>query len=230
MQLRTLITCCATAVAINTYSPSNAFSGEATTVIATRPMLAVEGKLRSDVNTDLVSLTYDDQTDKFEFTLTNWVNVNFKYSEGTLLRPGTSVAIHVGSGANPPKLVEGRVTEIAPNFPSNAPSTITIRVAVSDRQVTASGDMPVNYGSTLSEFNPVERADGSINCTGTVVNINGLARGMTMRVSGVGNRFNCHYLVSGTVLAFDPVKGLRFTFTATKTVMSRLLPSNERNG
>ncbi len=230
MQLRHLITCSVAAVALNTYSASDALSGPATAVSAARPMLAIEGTLRSDVSTDLVALTYDDQTDKLEFTLTNWAAGDFKYSEGTLFRHGASVAVHVGSGSNPPKLAEGRVTEFAPNFLANTPSTITIRVAGSGRQTTSSSDVQVNYGSTLTEFYPVEKADGTISCTGTVSSINDLVRGMTLRVGGVGSRFSGNYLVSGTVHSFDQTKGLRTTFAATKTAANRLLPSKKRSG
>jgi hypothetical protein len=230
MRIRILITCSVAVVAINTYLASDALSGEATALTAARPMLAVEGTLRSDVSTDLLSLTYDDQTDKLEFTLTNWANGEFKYSEGTLFRQGVVVAVNVGSGSKPPKLAEGRVTELAPNFPGNTPSTMTIRVAGSGRQATSSSAVQVNYGSTLTEFYPVEKADGSISCTGTVSNINDLVRGMTLRVGGVGSRFNGNYLVSGTVHSFDQTKGLRTTFTAGKNPVTRSLPSSKRSG
>jgi hypothetical protein len=138
MRLRTVTTCSVAAIAINVCSASDALSVATPAVIASRPTLSVEGSVRSDVNTDLLALSYDDRAGTLEFTLNNWANSNYSYSEATLLRPGTTVSVLVGSGSASTKLAEGQVTELAPNFTDTGTRTITIRAAASPAPCTLS--------------------------------------------------------------------------------------------
>jgi hypothetical protein len=230
MDIRTFMTCCLVAMAINTYSVAGAIPEVGSASVLGIPTLAVEGTLRTDVSADLVGLTYDDQSDRLEFTLVNGVNPNYKYSDGALFRPGTKVAIHVGSGSQPPKFAEGRVTEIAASFPGGTVPTITIRAAGSGRQATSLSAVQASYGRGLIEFNAVEKADGSVSCTGIVNNVGELVRGMPLLVVGVGSRLDGNYLVSGTVHSVDRSKGPTTRFTATKAAATLSKPSIKRSG
>jgi phage protein D len=194
-----------------------------------RPTLAVDGTVRSDVSADLVALRYDDRGGTLELTLNNWSKAGYTYSEGTLFRTGASVALLVGSGSNQSKLVEGQITELAPNFTGTGTRTITIRAAAGAPQSPSSA-LHVEYGSTLHDFYAVLKADGSIACSGTVDDIGDLVRGMTVQVGGVGTRFSGKYVVSGTVHTLDSTHGTRTAFTATRAATRATLKTAPKAG
>jgi hypothetical protein len=199
-------------------------------LISSRPLLAIDGQIKTDLSEDIISASVDDGINRLRVVLSNWDAGAYKYSDGALLRLGTRVELYVGPDAgNLKKIFEGKIAAIAPSFTSDKPSTVLIEAVglpeKTDAQIKAS------LGNELHEFKPIlSSGKEATQCSGTIVGIPGLRAGSMITISGVGQRFNGAYFVVKTVHSFDSQSGYKTHFIAsTAKQRNPYQPNGERD-
>jgi hypothetical protein len=184
-------------------------------LVSSRPLLAIDGQISADVSEDILSASFDDGINRLRVILNNWDAGSYKYSDGTLLRPGKRIELYVGRDAgNPRRLFVGKIAAIAPSFTSDKPSTVLIEAVglpeKTDEQIKAS------LGKELHEFKPIlSSGKAAIECSGTIVGFPGLRAGSMVTISGVGQRFSGAYFVTKTVHSIDSQSGYKTQFVAS---------------
>jgi len=183
-------------------------------ILSSRPLLTIGGTTRNDVSTDIISIVFTEQMGKLEITLNNWLAPAFKYSDSTLLMPGTQIALFIGpaeAGAVP--LFSGNIVTFAPVFPDGGTPTITL-VGTHGNPVASQAAIAVQWGRDLREFLPILEGR-AIRCTGKTDGNSALRKGTSLTVSGVGTAFSRKYTVSSTIHTFDLANGYRTQFSAS---------------
>lgn len=190
-------------------------ASDAGSLCAKRFMIGLQGTPDADLSLDIIALSYDDRREGMEITLRNWETLQYKYSDGNLLVPGTQVSLFNGcSSANGQKMSEGRIASVAPGFHRGEPSTIVVSVRGA-KSILTRKQVNVDYGGSLLEFYPVLK-DGTIEGKGTTTGLPDLRTGATLTINGVGQRYTGAYSITGTIHTFDNTKGYTTQFTVQK--------------
>jgi hypothetical protein len=184
-------------------------------LISSRPLLAIDGQIDTDVSEDIISASFDDGINRLRVMLNNWDTGSYKYSDRALLRPGKRVELYVGPDAgNLRRLFDGKIAAIAPSFTSDKPSTVLIEAVGLPEKAEA--QIKASLGKELHEFKPIlSSGKTAIECSGTIMGIPGLRAGSTITISGVGQAFNGAYSVTKTVHSFDSQSGYKTHFVAS---------------
>jgi hypothetical protein len=195
-------------------------SESAQVYLSCRPSLFVEGTIQPAMNADILSSSYDDATGLMEITLNNWGTSatgvpGYKYSDARQFIPGTRITLQIDCGANHSKLGEGRIMAVSPKYLKSGPSTITISALVAVTSLMKPSQISLAYGSNLIEFYPVLKP-GVIEASGLISDAPELRKGMSVKVTGVGQRFEGSYSISGTLHTWDLSRGYQIQFKGKK--------------
>jgi len=99
---------------------------------APRFRVEIDGKqLSPETNGDVLSIKVKmdmDNMNSFDLTIANWDDeaIDFKYSDSNILDMGRQVHIKLGYGDRLVSMIMGQITSMAPKFPQQGPSTVTV--------------------------------------------------------------------------------------------------------
>ena len=151
-----------------------------------RPLLAIEGVTRSDLASDIISVSVDSSQNRLEVTLNNWSTspVGYKYSDGTLFLPGVHVALFLGPETSLTNVFDGTITTCAPHFSGDGPSTLTF-TATRTTPPLKQNQLTMAFGADLMTFHPTLAAKGVIECTGVTMGNPDIQPGTVLTITGV---------------------------------------------
>ena len=195
-------------------------SESAQVYLSCRPSLSVEGTIQAAMNADILSSSYDDATGLIEITLNNWGKAatgvySYKYSDAKQFMPGNHIALQMDCGANHFKLGEGRITAVSPKYLRSGPSTVTISAQAAETSLMRPSQISLVYGANLIAFYPILK-QGVIEASGLVSDAPELRKGMSVKVTGVGQRFEGSYSISGSLHTWDLSNGYQIQFKGKK--------------
>jgi hypothetical protein len=192
-----------------------------------RPSIFIEGTTQPAMNADILSSSYDDAMGLMEITLNNWGTsttgvAGYKYSDDRQFMPGTRIALQMDCGANHSKLGEGRIMAVSPKYLKSGPSTITISAQIAVTSLMKPSQISLVYGTNLIEFYAVLKLR-LVEASGLVSDAPELRKRMSVKVTGVGQRFEGSYSISGTLHTWDLSRGYQIQFKGKKDTQFPIL-------